>query len=294
MGSFRSGFVAVIGRPNVGKSTLLNGFIGQKVAIVSDKPQTTRNRIQAVLTKPHGQIVFLDTPGLHKPLHRLGDYMVKTARESLQDVDVVLMVVEMPLWKRADDYIIEELPKRTPVILAANKMDRADEGMQMTLLQTAEKKFPFSAVVRVSALTGENMETLLKAIMGYLPEGPKYYPDDWVTDHPEQFVITEFIREQVLKQTQEEIPHSVAVVIESMSQAKTRPLVKVDAVIFVERSSQKGILIGRGGARLKSIGTDARQQIEQLLGMQVHLSLWVKVKKDWRDKLGTLRELGYN
>lgn len=293
MGSFRSGFAAVIGRPNVGKSTLLNRFVGQKVAIVSEKPQTTRNRIQAVLTRPECQVVFLDTPGLHRPLHRLGDYMVKTARESLQDVDVVLMVVELPRWKRADDYVVEELPQSTPVILAVNKLDKADTGLLDALIKHAQNRFSFAGIVPVSALTGENTDRLLDEIVGHLPEGPKYYPDDWVTDHPEQFLVAEFVREQVLRHTQEEIPHSVAVVIESMTPMESKPMVRVDAVIFVERSSQKGIVIGRGGTRLKSIGTEARRQIEELLGLQIHLSLWVKVKRDWRDKPGMLHQFGY-
>ena len=293
MGTFRSGFVAVIGRPNVGKSRC-NALVGQKVAIVSDKPQTTRNKIQCVLTTDAAQIVFLDTPGIHKPLHRLGEYMVKLALQSLNEVDAVLWLVEMGNWTKADDHILRELESVTqPIVLVANKADLVSAEGQAEFMQHASEKRQFAGMAAVSALAGENLDTLVELLIGFLPEGPKYYPDDWITDHPERFVFAEFIREEILKLTEQEIPHSVAVYVEEVKEDPERNLVRIRATIYVERDSQKGIVIGRNGAMLKAIGMGARRQIEGLLGVQVFLDLWVKVKKDWRNKPGALREFGY-
>ncbi len=294
MDRFRSGFVAVVGRPNVGKSTLLNSLLGQKVAIVSDKPQTTRNKIQCVLTTERAQIVFLDTPGIHKPLHKLGEYMVETALSALNEVDVVLWLVEMGSWTGADDHILRELaPVKQPIILVANKADLVSTAERTAFMELARTKRQFADVVAVSALTGENLGGLVDLLIGFLPEGPKYYPDDWLTDHPERFVFAEFIREEILKHTEEEVPHSVAVDVEEVKEDPDKNLVRIRATIYVERDSQKGIIIGKNGSMLKAIGSGARRQIEGLLGVQVYLDLWVKVKKDWRNKPGALREFGY-
>ncbi len=294
MSKFRSGFVAVIGRPNVGKSTLLNSLLGQKISIVSNKPQTTRNAIQCVLTKEDAQIVFLDTPGIHKPFHKLGEYMVKAAVDSLEGVDAVLWLVEMGRWTKADDHILDIVRKlEQPVVLVANKSDLADKDGQAEFLSALADKGDFAEILGVSALTGENLDRLIDLLIGFLPEGPKYYPDDWITGHPERFVFAEFIREQILHKTEEEIPHSIAVDIDEVSEDPEKDLVSIRATIYVERDSQKGIIIGKNGRMLKAIGMGAREQIEQLLGVQVFLDLWVKVKKDWRNKPGALREFGY-
>lgn len=291
---FKSGFVAVVGRPNVGKSTLLNALLGQKVVIVSNKPQTTRNTIQCVLTREDAQIIFLDTPGLHKPLHKLGEYMVKSAFQALEDVDLVLWLVEMGRWTAAEEHILNELSAvRQPVILVANKADQAEAAEQEKFLAEAADKREFSSVIAVSALEGTNLPELVDLIVDHLAEGPKYYPDDWLTDHPERFVIAEFIREQLLLRTEEEIPHSIAVDVDEISEVPEKNLLKVRATIYVERDSQKGIVIGSQGRMLKEVGTAARQQIESLLGTKVYLDLWVKVKKDWRNKPGALKEFGY-
>jgi GTP-binding protein Era len=292
--AYRSGFVAVVGRPNVGKSTLLNALLGHKVAIVSNKPQTTRNTIQCVLTLENAQIVFLDTPGLHKPLHKLGEYMVKSAFNALEDVDVVLWLVEMGRWTASEDHILRELEDVTqPVILVANKADQADSNEQQTFLREVAEKRDFAAVLGVSALQGTNLPELVEQIVDRLEEGPQYYPEDWITDHPERFVIAEFIREELLLRTEEEVPHSIAVDVEEIKEDPERNLMRIRATIYVERESQKGIVIGKQGRVLKEVGTGARRQIERLLGVQVYLDLWVKVKKDWRNKPGALREFGY-
>jgi GTP-binding protein Era len=292
--AYRSGFVAVVGRPNVGKSTLLNALLGHKVAIVSNKPQTTRNTIQCVLTLENAQIVFLDTPGLHKPLHKLGEYMVKSAFNALEDVDVVLWLVEMGRWTASEDHILRELEDVTqPVILVANKADQADSNEQQTFLREVAEKRDFAAVLGVSALQGTNLPELVEQIVDRLEEGPQYYPEDWITDHPERFVIAEFIREELLLRTEEEVPHSIAVDVDEIKEDPERNLMRIRATIYVERESQKGIVSGKQGRVLKEVGTGARRQIERLLGVQVYLDLWVKVKKDWRNKPGALREFGY-
>ena len=294
MSVFRSGFAAVVGRPNVGKSTLLNALLGQKVAIVSNKPQTTRNTIQCVLTTEDAQIVFLDTPGLHKPLHKLGEYMMKSAFQALEEVDVVLWLVEMGAWTAVDEHILDELAHvEQPILLVLNKADLLSVEKQQEFAEFVQTKREFADVLAVSALTGHNLTTLVDRITDRLEEGPKYYPDDWITNHPERFIIAEFIREELLTRTEEEIPHSIAVDVDEIKDDPNGNLVRIRATIYVERESQKGIVIGKNGRMLKAVGTGARKQIEALLGVQVYLNLWVKVKKDWRNKPGALRELGY-
>ncbi|WP_438433361.1 GTPase Era [Gorillibacterium sp. sgz500922] len=291
---YRSGFVAIVGRPNVGKSTLMNQVIGQKVAIMSDKPQTTRNKIHGVYTTDSLQIVFLDTPGIHKPQHKLGDYMVKVAEGTLQEVDAILFLVNATEELGGGDrFIIERLKSvNTPVILVVNKIDQVQPDALLPIIASYKDLYAFAEIVPVSALLGNNVNTLLEQVGKYLPEGPQYYPADQVTDHPEQFVVAELIREKILQLTREEVPHSIAVTIESMSVEKNG-LVRIGAVIFVERDSQKGIVIGKQGALLKQIGQLARADIETLLGSKTFLELWVKVKKDWRNQDRLLRDLGF-
>jgi len=292
--AYKSGFVAVVGRPNVGKSTLMNALLGQKVAIVSDKPQTTRNTIRGVLTLEHAQIVFLDTPGLHKPLHKLGEYMVKSAFQALEDVDLVLWLVEAGKWTTADNHILEELSGvQQPVILVANKADQVSSAEQEAFLEQVAEKRSFAASLAVSALEGTNLDELIDLIVERLEEGPKYYPDDWLSDQPERFIVAEFIREELFLRTEQEVPHSIAVDVDEIREDAEKNLLRIRATIYVERDSQKGIVIGQGGRMLKEVGTNARLQMERLLGARVHLELWVKVKKDWRNKPGALRELGY-
>lgn len=291
---FKSGFAAVVGRPNVGKSTLLNALLGQKIAIVSNKPQTTRNTIQCVLTREDAQIVFLDTPGLHKPLHKLGEYMMKSAFQALEDVDVVLWLVEMNEWTKNDQHILTELSTLDhPVILVANKSDLVQPEVQQEFLKTMKTKREFADIIVTSAVEGHGLETLVEAIVAKLEVGPQYYPEDWITDHPERFIIAEFIREELLSRTEEEIPHSIAVDVDEIKEDSKKNLIRIRATIYVERDSQKGIVIGKNGQLLKAVGTHARKQIESLLGVQVYLNLWVKVKKDWRNKPGALKEFGY-
>lgn len=291
---FKSGFVAIIGRPNVGKSTLMNQIIGQKIAIMSDKPQTTRNKIHGVYTSDEGQIVFLDTPGIHKPNSKLGDYMMKVAHGTLGEVDAVLFLVDVVEGLGGGDrYIIEQLKHvETPVILVLNKIDRVHPDELLPIIVTYKDLYPFAEIVPISALNGNNVTRLLEQIITYLPQGPQYYPADQITDHPEQFVCAELIREKILHLTREEIPHSIAVQIEDM-RVEANGLVRISAVIYVERDSQKGIIIGKQGSLLKEIGKQARQDIEALLGSKTFLELWVKVKKDWRNQERVLRDLGF-
>lgn len=297
MSDFRSGFVAIVGRPNVGKSTLLNTLVGQKVAIVSDKPQTTRNQIRCVLTRSDAQVVFLDTPGVHRPKHRLGERMVQSAYTALAEVDVVAFVVDIAAGiGPGDQYIAEALKKvSTPIILIANKMDAAafDATEAQAKCKAAFPDLQFADIVPLSALTGDGSGQLVDGIVERLPEGPKYYPDEWITDHPERFIVAELVREQVLHITREEIPHAVAVFVEKMSRRENQDLVDIEATLFVERDSQRGIIIGKGGATIRQVGTEARKEIEALLGSKVNLQIWVKVKRDWRNKEGALQELGY-
>lgn len=291
---YRSGFVAIIGRPNAGKSTLLNNLVGQKVAIVSDKPQTTRNRIQGVMTEERGQVVFLDTPGIHKPKHRLGEYMVEVAKTSLSGVDLILYVVDASVkFGGGEEYILNTLANSdAPIILALNKIDLVEKTNLLPEIAAWDKRGKFSAIVPISALDDSNVDDLKAEIFAQLPEGPQYYPEDAVTDHPERFIIAEMVREKVFNHTREEIPHSIAVDV--IKVADRNNLVSIQAAIYVERDSQRGIIIGKNGAMLKLIGSEARQDIEQLLGTKVFLELWVKVKKDWRNREGVLRDLGYD
>lgn len=292
--SFKSGFVAIVGRPNVGKSTFMNYVLGQKIAIMSDKAQTTRNKIQGVYTKDNAQIVFLDTPGIHKPKHELGEFMVKSAYSALKEVDAVLFMVNVS-EKRGpgDDFIIEKLKGiKTPIFLVLNKIDLVTPEVLLDRVESYKDALDFAGVFPISVLQGNNVNELMEALIEALPEGPQYYPADQITDHPEYFVVSELIREKILQLTQEEIPHSVAVTVDKM-QKDEFDKVHVYANIIVERKSQKGIIIGKGGRLLKEIGTRARRDIQQLLGNKVYLELWVKVEKDWRKRKSNLQEYGY-
>lgn len=290
-----SGFVALIGRPNVGKSTLMNYFIGEKIAIMSDKPQTTRNKIRGILTTDQGQIIFLDTPGIHKPHSKLGKQLVKTAQNTFQEVDLILFLVDAHEGIGSGDrYIMKHLKRvKTPVFLVVNKIDQVHPDQLLPLIDQYRSLYHFTEVVPVSALKGNNTGTLLNLMMNILPEGPLYYPTDQITDHPEQFIVAELIREKVLHLTREEIPHSVAVVIDEMKYRQNKKMIDIRATIFTERSSQKGILIGKQGRLLKEVGKRARKECEGLLGYPIFLDLWVKVKKDWRNEPYMLRQLGY-
>jgi GTP-binding protein Era len=292
--SYTSGFVSVIGRPNVGKSTLVNSLIGQKIAIMSDKPQTTRNKILCVLTLSDSQILFIDTPGIHKPKHKLGEYMVKQAETTLKEVDVILFVVDATEAMGAGEkYILERLAAvKTPVILAVNKIDLVQKEKLLPIIDNYRAHYQFAAIVPISAMRKDNLDALVQEIKSRLSPGPQYYPDDMVTDQPERLIIAELVREKVLTLTREEIPHAIAVDIEEIVQRSNED-VYIRAVIYVERESQKGIVIGAGGVLLKEIGRLARTDIENLLGSKVFLDLWVKVKKDWRNRDGILRSFGY-
>ena len=292
--SYKSGFVTIIGRPNVGKSTLMNHLIGQKIAITSNKPQTTRNRIQTVLTLPEGQIVFLDTPGIHKAKNKLGDYMVNAAEHTLKEVDVILWLVEPTSYIGAgEQHIIEQLKKvDTPVILVVNKTDTIKKEEVLPCIDTYRKVLDFQEIVPVSALKGDNTDVLVQCILKYLPYGVPFYDEDTVTDQPMRQIAAELIREKALRLLSEEIPHGIAVTIESMKYRKK--LCDIEATIICEKDSHKGIIIGKGGAMLKQIGSQARPEIEEMLECQVNLKLWVKVKKDWRDSDYLLKNFGYN
>ena len=291
---FKSGFVAIVGRPNVGKSTFMNYVLGQKIAIMSDKAQTTRNKIQGIYTNQNCQIVFLDTPGIHKPKHELGNFMVESAYSALKEVDAVLFMVNAA-EKRGpgDDFIIEKLKKiKTPVFLVLNKIDLISPDELLDRVESYQETIPFAGIIPISVLQGNNVQELMTTLTNHLPEGPQYYPSDQITDHPEYFVVSELIREKILHLTKEEIPHSVAVTVDKM-QKDEFDKVHVYANIIVERPTQKGIIIGKGGKLLKEIGVRARKDIEQLLGNKVYLELWVKVEKDWRKKKSHLQDFGY-
>ena len=294
---FKSGFVTLIGRPNVGKSTLMNHLIGQKIAITSNKPQTTRNRIQTVYTdEERGQIIFLDTPGIHKAKNKLGEYMVNVAEHTLNEVDLILWLVEPTDYIGAgEQHIIEMLKNtKTPVILVINKLDTLSERDQMlTYIDTYRKVYDFAEIVPASALRGQNTDLIIDLIFQYLPEGPMFYDVDTITDQPERQIVAELIREKALHALNEEIPHGIAVSIERMKDRKGQNIVDIDATIICERDSHKGIISGKGGAMLKKIGTNARYEIERLLGCKVNLKLWVKVKKDWRDSDILIKNFGY-
>ena len=290
----KSGFIAVIGRPNVGKSTLINSLIGQKIAIMSDKPQTTRNRILCILTRSEAQIVFLDTPGIHKPKHKLGEYMVKAAEGTLKEVDAIFFVVDATEKMGPGEYYILERLQATakPVILVVNKLDLIEKEQVLPIISHYTDKYPFVGVVPISAKEETNLDALIEEVEKYLPEGPQYYPEDMVTDQPERLIVAELVREKALQLTRDEVPHAIAVDVDEMK-ARDNGDTYIRATIYVERDSQKGILIGAKGSMLKEIGRLARADIEMLLGTRVFLDLWVKVKKDWRDRDSVLRGFGF-
>lgn len=291
----KSGFVTLIGRPNVGKSTLMNQLIGQKIAITSDKPQTTRNRIQTVLTEEEGQIIFLDTPGIHQAKNKLGQFMVSVAERTMNEVDVILWLVEPSTFIGAgEQLIIEKLKKcKTPVILVINKIDTVKKEEILTFIDAYRKCMDFAEIVPVSALKGENKKQLIDVIFRYLPEGPMFYDEDTVTDQPERQIVSELIREKALRLLNDEIPHGIAVSIDQMKERPNGSMIDISATIICERDSHKGIIIGKQGAMLKKIGMQARKEIENLLDTKVYLQLWVKVKKEWRDSDFLIKNYGY-
>lgn len=291
----KSGFISLIGRPNVGKSTLMNQLLGEKVAITSSKPQTTRNRIQGVYTKGEGQIVFIDTPGIHKPVHKLGEYMVEAASRAIGDVDTVLFLVEPGRPRQGDLDIIERLKKQhAEVVLVINKVDTAAKTVLLNTIADFKDLYDFTEIVPISAKTGENTEELLKVLMERLPEGPFYFPEDMLTDQPERQLVAELIREKALYMLQKEIPHGIAVVIDTFTEREDKDLIDINATIICEKNSHKPIIIGKGGRTLKEIGTRARQDIERLLGVKVNLQLWVKIKERWRDSDFLIKNFGFD
>lgn len=294
MSEYKSGFVSIIGRPNVGKSTFVNRVIGHKIAIMSDKAQTTRNKIQGVMTQDDAQIIFLDTPGIHKPKHKLGDYMMRVAKNTLSEIDAIMFMVNVnEEIGRGDEYIMDMLKDvKTPVFLVLNKIDLVHPDELMPRIEQYQSYMSFTEMVPMSALEGHNMDHFIEVLKSYLPEGPQYYPEDQVSDHPEQFVVSELIREKILHLTSEEIPHAIGVNVDRMIK-KDEDHVRIEATILVERDSQKGIVIGKGGKKLKEVGKRARHDIEHLLGSKVYLELWVKVQKDWRNKVNFIRQMGY-
>ncbi|MDD3219162.1 MAG: GTPase Era [Lachnospiraceae bacterium] len=294
--NYKSGFVAIIGRPNVGKSTLMNHLIGQKIAITSKKPQTTRNRIQTVYSCEKGQIVFLDTPGIHKAKNKLGEYMVNVAERTLKDVDVVLWLVEPSTFIGAGErHIAEQLQKtKLPVILVINKVDTVKKEEVLAFIDAYRKIYDFDEIVPASALRGQNTGDIVDCIFKYLPYGPQFFDEDTVTDQPQRQIVAEVIREKALHALDEEIPHGIAVSVDSMKERKGGQIMDIDATIVCERESHKGIIIGKQGSMLKKIGSNARYEIEQMLEMKVNLKLWVKVKKDWRDSDFLIKNFGYD
>ncbi|MBP3488477.1 MAG: GTPase Era [Roseburia sp.] len=295
--NFKSGFVTIIGRPNVGKSTLMNHLIGQKIAITSNKPQTTRNRIQTVYTDmERGQIVFLDTPGIHQAKNKLGEYMVNVAEHTLSEVDVILWLVEPSTFIGAgEQHILKQLKKtKTPVILIINKVDTVEREKILSYIDAYRKEYDFAEIIPASALREQNLDTVVDMIFKYLPYGPMFYDEDTVTDQPERAIVAEIVREKALHALDDEIPHGIAVYIDRMKERKGADIIDIDATIVCERESHKGIIIGKGGAMLKKIGSNARYEIERLLDAKVNLKLWVKVKKDWRDSEFLMKNFGYN
>ncbi len=293
---FKSGFISIIGRPNVGKSTFLNRVVGQKIAIMSDKPQTTRNKVQGVVTTDDSQMVFIDTPGINEPRHKLGDFMLKVAKNTFREVDVLLFVASADERIGKQDRFVLDMLRGidVPVFLVLNKIDQVHPDQLPKIIESYSSEFDFAEAVPISAIQGNNVDNLLAKIAERLPEGPQYYPSDQVTDHPERFIISELIREKALHLTREEIPHSIAVVIEKIApDSEHEGMIRVQATIMVERDSQKGIVIGKKGVLLKEIGSRARKDIENLLGSRVYLELWVKVQKDWRNKAMHLRDFGF-
>ena len=293
---FKSGFVALIGRPNVGKSTLMNQLIGQKIAITSKKPQTTRNKIQTVYTCDQGQIIFLDTPGIHKAKNKLGEYMVNVAEKTLKEVDLILWLVEPDTFiGEGEKHIAQQLGDiDVPVILVINKTDTVKNEEILQFIDTYRKIYDFDEIIPASALRGKNTDTIVEQIFKYLPQGPMYYDEDTVTDQPMRQIVAELIREKALHALNEEIPHGIAVTIEKMKTRKNSKITDIEATIICERDSHKGIIIGKQGSMLQKIGTNARYEIEQQLEMKVNLQLWVKVKKDWRDSDYMIKNFGYD
>ena len=294
--STKSGFVTLIGRPNVGKSTLMNRLIGQKIAITSNKPQTTRNRIQTVYTDERGQIVFLDTPGIHKAKNKLGEYMVNVAENTLKEVDVILWLVEPTTFIGAGErHIAEQLQKvTTPVILVINKVDTVKKEEILVFIDAYRKIYDFAEIIPVSALKGTNTDDVVETIFKYLPYGPMFYDEDTVTDQPMRQIVAELIREKALRCLDEEIPHGIAVYIDTMKERKTGDIIDIEATIVCERESHKGIIIGKQGQMLKKIGTQARKEIDNMMDIKINLKLWVKVRKEWRDSDVQLKNFGYN
>ncbi len=292
---YKSGFVTVVGRPNVGKSTLLNHIIGEKISIISNKPQTTRNKIQLVYTEPEFQVVFLDTPGIQMPKNKLGEYMLKVSRSTLEEVDLItFMVDESMKTGKLDNYIIEQLKSiETPIILLINKTDKLNKDEVNQLMQKYKDMNMFKDIIPISAINGINIDSYINSVKKLLPRGPQYFPEDMITDQPERLIISEIIREKALKNLEEEVPHGIFVEIEKISEREKKDLIDVHAIIYCEKESHKGIVIGKGGKMLKRIGKEARTDIERLLGSQVNLQLWVKVEKNWREKEGKVRRFGY-
>lgn len=293
---YKSGFVALIGRPNVGKSTLMNKIIGQKIAITSNKPQTTRNKIQTVYTCDQGQIIFLDTPGIHKAKNKLGEYMVNVAEKTLKEVDVILWLIEPSTFIGAgEQHIAEQLKDiNVPVILVINKIDTVKKEEILVFIDAYRKILDFAEIIPASALRDKNADEIVESIFKYLPQGPQYYDEDTVTDQPMRQIVAEIIREKALHALNEEIPHGIAVTIEKMKERKNGKITDIEATIICERDSHKGIIIGKQGSMLKKIGSNARYEIEQMLEMKVNLQLWVKVRKEWRDSDLLLKNYGYN
>ena len=294
MTEHKSGFVSIIGRPNVGKSTFVNRVIGHKIAIMSDKAQTTRNKIQGVMTRDDAQIIFIDTPGIHKPKHKLGDYMMRVAKNTLSEIDAIMFMVNVNEdIGRGDEYIMEMLKNvKTPIFLVLNKIDLVHPDTLMSKIEQYQSYMDFTEIIPISALEGLNVDHFIDVLKSFLPEGPKYYPDNQISDHPEQFVVSEIIREKILHLTSEEIPHAIGVNVDRMIK-EDEDRVRIEATIYVERDSQKGIVIGKGGKKLKEVGKRARRDIEMLLGSKVYLELWVKVQRDWRNKVNFIRQIGY-
>ncbi len=291
--AFRSGYVSITGRPNVGKSTLLNAILGEKIAIVTPKPQTTRNRIMGIKNMPDSQIVFIDTPGIHEPKHKLGELMVRESREVVKEVDVILFIVEPEVPGKGDKLIIETFTSlNKPVFLVINKVDTVRKPQLLPVIEKYNAVYNFREIIPISALKGDGIDILLETVVNYLPEGPKYFPDDLITDQAERFMVSEIIRENVMQLTEDEVPYSVAVEINDWNEREDG-IIFIGANIYVEREGQKGIIIGKGGQKLKTVGSRARLEIEKLLGAKIFLQLWVKVKKDWRSNEQTLRGLGF-
>jgi GTP-binding protein Era len=294
--AYKSGFVSVIGRPNVGKSTLTNRFAGEKISIISSKPQTTRNTIRAIISTEDCQVIFIDTPGIHKPKSRLGEYMVSVAGNTLNEVDVVLFLIEADGREPGpgDIFIMEQLKTvSTPILLIINKIDLVKKEQLLEVIKNYTKFMSFAAVIPVSALNGEGTGIVLNEIMNYLPEGPKYFPDDMITDQPEKMIAAELIREKILELVQDEVPHGTGVEIVSFKEREGKNLVDIEANIYCEKETHKGILIGKDGVMLKNIGSLARKEIENILGVRIFLKMWVKVKQDWKNNEYMLRILGY-